>query len=67
MGAPDVVGALDRRVAAEQVIGRYGGGFASAFADAGDFGDRLQPRPSMLFLQPADIGRDEGFAGRDRP
>jgi hypothetical protein len=50
MGAPDVVGELDRNVAAEQAIGRYGGGFASAFADAGDFGDRLQPRPLMLFL-----------------
>jgi len=37
--------------------------FVAGLANAGDFSDRLQTRPSMPLLQPVNIRRDHDGAG----
>ena len=59
----DRIEALGRERLAEQVVGGFAGGLIGGLADPGDLCDRLQAWPLMLFLQPIDMGRDDGGAG----
>ena len=65
MGACDLGEATRGERRTEQVIRRLGAGLASHFAVADHLADGGEARPLMLFLQPADVGRDGCRAGLD--
>ena len=65
VGPDDLAEALGGQSRADEIIGCFHGGFSPGLAGPDDFADGLEPRPVMVFLEPADRGGDGGGTGFD--
>src|SRR5882762_3665874 len=65
VGSNDLIQPPWREWRAEQVVGHFGGGFGSAFANPLHLADSREARPAMGILQPLDLGRNRCRARLD--